>query len=90
MPIVVVERGNDKGIDHPAMFPVELAEQLIQTFCPPNGTVLDPFAGSGSSLIAAKKLGCGYYGFDLVADYCKIARKRLAATIRGGNVSDAG
>ena len=82
--------GNDKGIDHPAMFPVELAEQLIATFCPAGGTVLDPFAGSGSSLIAAKRLGCDYYGFDLVGDYCKIARKRLAATIRSRNVSDAG
>ena len=82
--------GNGKGIDHPAMFPVELAEQLIATFCPAGGTILDPFAGSGSSLIAAKKLGCDYYGFDLVADYCKIARKRLVATIRSSNVSDAG
>jgi DNA modification methylase len=82
--------GNEKGINHPAMFPVELAEQLIATFCPACGTVLDPFAGSGSTLIAAKNLGCDYYGFDKVADYCEIARKRLAATIRGSNVSDAG
>jgi site-specific DNA-methyltransferase (adenine-specific) len=82
--------GIEEGIDHPAMFPVELAEKLIMTFSPADGTVLDAFAGSGSSLIAAKKLGCDYYGFDLVADYCKIARRRLAATIREGNVSDAG
>jgi site-specific DNA-methyltransferase (adenine-specific) len=72
------------------MFPVELAEQLIATFCPAGGTVLDPFAGSGTTLVAAKKLGCDYYGLDVVADYCKIARKRLAATIRGGSVSEAG
>ena len=72
------------------MFPVELAEKLIPTFCPPDGAVLDPFAGSGSTLIAAKKLGHDYYGFDIMADYCKIARKRLAATIRDGGASKAG
>jgi site-specific DNA-methyltransferase (adenine-specific) len=72
------------------MFPVELAERLIPTFCPPGGTVLDVFAGSGSTLIAAKKLGHNYCGFDIMADYCKIARKRLAATISGSDVRDAG
>jgi DNA modification methylase/ParB-like chromosome segregation protein Spo0J len=82
--------GTEKGIAHSAMFPVELAERLIATFCPAGGTVLDPFAGSGSTLVAAKKLGCDYYGFDVVADYCKIARKRLTATIRGGSISKAG
>ena len=82
--------GNEKGIDHPAMFPVELAEQLIRTYCPPNGTVLDPFAGSGSTLVAAQKLGCDYYGFDIVADYCQIARKRLGAAPNESKVSAAG
>jgi DNA modification methylase len=82
--------GTEKGIDHPAMCPVELAEQLIATFCPAGGTVVDPFAGSGTTLVAAKKLGCGYYGFDVVTDYCEIARKRLTATIRGGSISEAG
>lgn len=69
--------GNDKGIEHPAMFPVELAETLIQTFCPPGGTVLDNFAGSGTTLVAAKRLGRNYYGIDLVPDFCEIARRRL-------------
>ena len=82
--------GNEKGNDHPAMFPVELAEKLIPTFCPPGGTVLDVFAGSGSTLVAAKKLGHDYYGFDIMPKYCKIARKRLAATDKGSGVSKAG
>ncbi len=51
---------------------------LIQTFCPPNGIVLDPFAGSGSTLVAAKQLGHDYYGIDILATFCAIARKRLA------------
>ena len=81
---------NTKGVPHPAKFPVPLAVHLIKTFCPPGGTVLDPFAGSGSTCIAAKKLGHDYYGFDIMPEYCKIARKRLAATIRDENVSEAG
>ena len=70
--------GIPKGIDHSAMFPVELAEKLIQTFCPKGGIVLDPFAGSGSTLVAAKRLGHDYYGIDIMEKFCKIARKRLA------------
>ncbi len=81
---------NDKGIDHPARFPVPLAERLIQTFCPEQGTVLDPFCGSGSSLIAAKRLGRSYYGFDLVAGYCHLARQRLAGELRSGRLQAAG
>ena len=66
-----------KGIPHPAMFPVELAETLIQTFCPQGGTVLDNFAGSGTTLVAAKRLGRNYYGIDVVPEFCQIARRRL-------------
>jgi DNA modification methylase len=68
----------DRGWPHPARFPVRLAEQLIETFCPEGGAVLDCFAGSGTSLYAAKKLGRAYYGFDLVGEYCEMARRRLA------------
>lgn len=68
---------NTKGLMHPAMFPIPLAEQLIRTFCPEDGTVLDNFCGSGSSLIAAKKLGRNFYGFDIQSDYVAMARKRL-------------
>lgn len=76
--IDVAVGGNDKGIDHPAMFPVELAERLIPTFSPPSGTILDCFCGSGSSLIAAQRLRRSYYGFDIEEKYVKIARTRLA------------
>lgn len=82
--------GNEHGLDHPAMFPLKLAEKLIPTFCRPQGTVLDPFAGSGTTLVAAKQLGCNYYGFDLVETYCAIARQRLATTPSDGSMSDAG
>ena len=69
----------ENGIQHPAMFPTELAEILIKTFCPAKGTVLDNFCGSGSTLLAAKRLQRTYFGFDLEQEYVTIARKRLAA-----------
>ena len=69
---------HEKGINHPAQFPVLLAEILIQTFCPAGGTVLDPFAGSGSTLVAAQNLGRKFYGIDIVGDYCETSRRRLA------------
>jgi site-specific DNA-methyltransferase (adenine-specific) len=77
--IDVAVGGNDKGIEHPAMYPVELADRLIQTFCPPAGMVLDPFCGSGTTLLAARELGRPFYGFDIERKYVKIARERLAA-----------
>lgn len=67
---------NAKGVDHPAKFPVALPKALIQTFCRPNGVVLDNFCGSGSSLIAAKQLGHPYYGFDIMPEFVKLANKR--------------
>jgi DNA modification methylase/ParB-like chromosome segregation protein Spo0J len=76
------------GIMHPAMFPIPLAEHLIKTFCPEGGTVLDPFAGSGSTLIAAKKLGRQFYGFDIMPEYVEMARQRLATINEETEVRD--
>jgi len=75
--IDVPVRRNPQGIDHPAMFSPELAEALIKTFCPEGGVVLDPFAGSGNTCLAARKCGRDFYGFDIMAKYCELARKRL-------------
>ncbi len=51
---------------------------LIETFSAPDSTVLDPFAGSGSTLLAAKMLGRNYIGMELDAKYHAIAERRLA------------
>lgn len=72
---------NENGIDHPARFPVQLAEQIIATFCPEGGTVLDAFAGSGSSLVAAKMLGRAFYGFEIMAEYVEMSNKRLGEAL---------
>lgn len=62
---------------HPATFPDKLPFDLIQCFCPEGGIVLDPFVGSGTTAIAAKKLNRNYIGIDISEEYCDLARKRI-------------
>jgi site-specific DNA-methyltransferase (adenine-specific) len=62
---------------HPAVFPDQIPIDVIQCFCPEQGVVLDPFMGSGSTAVAAKKLGRHYIGFDINPEYCELAEKRL-------------
>jgi DNA modification methylase len=69
---------NPKGIDHPAMFPESLAEQLILTFSRVGDLVVDCFCGAGSTLAAAKKHGRDYRGFDISRKYARLAQERLA------------
>lgn len=64
---------------HPTQKPLSVLLPLIETFSAPGGLVLDPFAGSGSTLMAAKTLGRDYLGIELDADYCALASSRLAA-----------
>lgn len=62
---------------HPAVFPNMLAYDMIETFCPPNGVVLDPFNGSGTTTLAAKCLDRRYLGIDVSQNYNDIAIQRL-------------
>jgi DNA modification methylase len=62
---------------HPATFPNMLPYDLIDCFCPPDGIVLDPFNGSGTTCVAAKSLGRNYIGIDCSEEYCKISEERL-------------
>lgn len=71
--------GNKTKSLHPAPYPDALASDLIQCFCPPNGLVLDPFIGSGTTAVQAVKLGRNYIGIDVAAEYIDLARKRLDA-----------
>ena len=68
-------------VGHPAPFPVELPEQLIRLYTFKDDLILDPFMGSGSSLVAAARLGRRYVGYDLDASYIEIARQRVAAEL---------
>lgn len=69
--------GGAKNVDHPAMYPQSLCESLIKTFCPESGTVLDCFAGSGTTLLAAQATSRNFYGIDVMQKYVDIARSRL-------------
>jgi DNA modification methylase len=66
---------------HPTQKPLSVLLPLVETFCPAQGTVLDPFCGSGSSLLAAKMLGRSYLGIELDARYHAIASRRLASAL---------
>ena len=63
---------------HPTQKPLPVLLPLIETFSSPGGLVLDPFAGSGSTLVAAAMLGRGYLGIELDAGYHQAAVCRLA------------
>ena len=62
---------------HPAMFPAELARRVIRLLTDPGGLVVDPFAGSGTTALAAKELGRAYIGIDAEPGYVGLARERL-------------
>jgi modification methylase len=68
-----------RRVGHPAPFPVELPDQLIRLYTFRDDLVLDPFMGSGSTLVAAAMWGRRYAGYDLDPEYVKIARERVAA-----------
>lgn len=61
---------------HPTVKPVDLMSWLVRLITPPNGTVLDPFAGSGSTLVAAKREGFGFIGVELTGEYIPIIEAR--------------
>ena len=63
---------------HPTQKPVSSLRPLVETFCPVAGLVLDPFCGSGSTLVAAKKLDRSYIGIEIDPEHHKTADARLA------------
>ena len=67
-----------RRVGHPAPFPVELPAKLIELYTFENDLVLDPFMGSGSTLVAAAGLGRRYVGYDTDEAYVALARRRVA------------
>jgi DNA modification methylase len=69
--------------DHPAPYPVELAERIVRMFSFAGDTVLDPFMGTGSTTLAASKAGRNSIGVEIIPDYFDFAAQRIdAATQR--------
>lgn len=62
---------------HPTVKSTKLMEYLIKLITPPNGVILDPFMGSGSTGVAAKRLGFDFIGIEKEAEYFAIAEKRI-------------
>ena len=67
---------------HPTQKPIAVMAWAISFVTPPHGLVLDPFCGSGTTCVAAKREGFNYIGIELSEEYCEIARNRVANTER--------
>ena len=70
-----IKPNSDKN--HPASFPLELAENAILLTTQPGDIVLDPFAGSGTTLLAAKQLGRNSIGIEISKKYCELIEQRV-------------
>jgi site-specific DNA-methyltransferase (adenine-specific) len=63
---------------HPAVFPEYVIQEFIKLLTKQGDIVLDPFMGSGTVGVAAKKLGRHFIGIEINPEYCKYAEERIA------------
>ncbi len=68
-----------KSIGHPAPFPQELPQRLIELYTYEGEVVLDPFMGSGQTALAAMASGRHFVGYEIATDYVELSKKRIAA-----------
>ena len=73
---------------HPTVKPIALMAWLIGMVTPADGVVLDPFAGSGSTGIAAVRARWRFIGIELDPAYARIARRRIAAALSSANATE--
>src|SRR5690625_2749729 len=69
---------------HPTVKPTDLMAWLVRLVTPIGGTVLDPFTGSGSTLVAAKREGFGFIGVELTEEYIPIIEARVGVEAEAG------
>jgi hypothetical protein len=74
--------GSDLAHENEAPFPEDLAEFFVRSFCPPEGIVLDPFSGSGTTCAVAAKHDRRGIGLDLRMSQCELGRRRIADGLR--------
>ena len=72
-----VKSNHPEKTEHPCQFPIELVERCVLALTNENSWVLDPFAGVGSTVIAAIKNNRNAIGIEKEANYCKIAKQRI-------------
>jgi len=75
-----------ENTDHPTQKPEKLIAKLILASSKPGDVVLDPFLGSGTTSVVARKLGRQYIGIEMEEEYCLIAEKRLATASIGDQI----
>lgn len=79
--LVTFQKLNSSQMVHPTEKPVALLANLITSVTKPGDLILDPFAGSGSTLVAAKKTGRRFIGVELDDDYYQIAQRRIKEAV---------
>jgi DNA modification methylase len=75
---------------HFAVFPESLVQTCVSAGSPPGGLVLDPFVGSGTVPLVARRLGRRFIGIDCEAEYCEMAQRRLVKVNARGEPAAAG
>ncbi len=83
IPTEPVKRADDGPDDHPAMMPMSLARRCVSITSRPNSVVLDPYAGAGTTLLAASELGRKWVGIELKPSFVDLIEQRM-------DCSDAG
>ena len=68
-----------RGNSHPTVKPIRLMRWIARLVCPPDGTILEPFAGSGTTLLAAEIEGFTCHAIEQSADYAEIIKARFGA-----------
>jgi hypothetical protein len=79
--VVNSTHGNPFAADHPCPKPMPVMRWLVSLFAPNEATVIDPCAGTGTTLKAAKDLGRSAIGIEIEEKYCEIAAKRLSQEV---------
>ena len=79
--IWTIQPASAKRVKHPAPFPLEIPERLIKLYTYPSDLVLDPFNGSGTTCVAAERLGRRWIGVDMDPGYCELARSNLSKVV---------
>ena len=67
----------EKRYEHPTQKPVKLMRRLIEKFTKKGDLIIDPYCGSGSTLVACIKIERDFVGCDINEEYCKIAEERI-------------
>lgn len=75
--IPIVNKNDIAFGKHPAIMPIEIANRCIRLFSCVNDIILDPFAGSGTTLLAAKKLKRNFVGYEIYKNYKKVIDKKV-------------